>query len=596
MSGTVALRTPEKIHVLVVDDDPDMHLVIDDVLQETRLSFDTCFVTSVPDAMRIVESGQPVDVILVDYLIRPNTGFDLFTFIENRNLKIPCIVMTSYDSPQLDERAIKSGIADLVVKRDLNPGILKRSILYSIRDSQLQKQLELLAHYDQLTKLTNRTLFFDRLETACRYAHREQSGQYSVLYIDLDYFKVINDTFGHAIGDELLKEFAQLLKAQLRESDTAARLAGDEFAVLLHHAAPPVAHMIAQKILRAVEKPVWVGEHQIQISLSIGIATTENSGLDPQVLMMDADRALYAAKKSGRDTYFHFNRARALDLHDQVALEQDLKRAINQNQFIMYYQPRFTAKGLKLSGFEALVRWNHPTRGIISPGSFLDSLHRMGLEKAFTQLTMELFFQDIHSLGTALGTQKMAFNLIPHQCLDPHFERSFVGLMNKHGLSPQNICIEITEYHLMSQLERLLQPLSSLREMGVQIALDDFGEKYSSLTMLAGLPVDVLKIDKQFIQQAREDEKVARIFEAIAAMAKGLNLISVAEGVEEDAHIQVATTLGCDELQGYALGKPISLAATVEKLFSSANINPSPGYDNSNNSQCLNVGTDIRRY
>jgi EAL domain-containing protein (putative c-di-GMP-specific phosphodiesterase class I) len=353
--------------------------------------------------------------------------------------------------------------------------------------------------------------------------------------------------------------------------------------------------MIAQKILRAVEKPVWVGEHQIQISLSIGIATTENSGLDPQVLMMDADRALYAAKKSGRDTYFHFNRARVSDLHDQIALEQDLKRAINQNQFIMYYQPRFTAKGLKLSGFEALVRWNHPTRGIISPGSFLDSLHRMGLEKAFTQLTMELFFQDIHSLGAALGTQKMAFNLIPHQCLDPNFERSFVGLMNKHNISPQNICIEITEYHLMSQLERLLGPLSSLREMGVQIALDDFGEKYSSLTMLAGLPVDVLKIDKQFIQQAREDEKVARIFEAIAAMARGLNLISVAEGVEEDAHIQVATTLGCDELQGYALGKPISLAATIEKFFSSADVNPSPHCDNFNNSQ-RQIPTSKRRH
>lgn len=561
------LGSSRKIKILVVDDDPDYHLLIEDVLDETRLPYELTCLATVPAAMESIDSGATYDVVLVDYMIRPNTGFDLFTFIKNRNLRIPCIVLTNYDSPQLDQEAVRAGVSDLIAKQDIKAGILKRSILYAIRDNHQKAQLEYLAHYDPLTGLINRSLFFDRLDTACRYADREDRFQYSVLYIDLDYFKTINDTYGHAIGDQVLKVFAKKLKAELRESDTAARLSGDEFAVLLHNANPPVAHMIAQKILQAMERPAVIEGHKIQISISVGIATTQVSGTDAKTLMNDADCALYAAKRSGRKTYYHFNKDRSSEIYNQITLEKDLKQAISEKQFELYYQPQFLVTDLKLIGFETLIRWRHPEKGVIEPGAFLDGLHRLGCDKAFTDLILDMFFQGVSEIKNKLGNIKVAINMIPHQCLEPGFIDTIKTFLLQYQVSPANICIEITEHRLMTQLSRLLEPLEKLRELGVQVALDDFGEKYSSLNVLADLPVNLIKIDKYIVQKAADDPKVVCILKAITDIAKSLDLITIAEGIENSTHYALIQKLGCHAFQGYWKSDPIPFERVSAEYF-----------------------------
>ncbi|MDX1695393.1 MAG: EAL domain-containing protein [Ketobacteraceae bacterium] len=556
----------EELNILVVDDDHDYHLMIEDTLDETNLSYSATFVTSVPEAMSLIETGGHFDIILVDYLLRPNTGFDLFTFIKNRNLRIPCIVLTNYDTPQLDQDAVSAGVADLIAKSDLKPGILKRSILYAVRDNQQRAQLEYLAHYDPLTGLVNRSLFFDRLDTACAYASRDPSYQFAVLYIDLDYFKSINDTYGHALGDQVLRLFAHKLGDHLRESDTAARLSGDEFAVLLHGASPPVAHMMAQKLLILMEKPLHVGGKSIQLTVSIGIATTQVSGIESRKLINDADCALYAAKRAGRSAYFHFNDNRSIELYEQVALEKDLKRALNEGAFELFYQPQFDMVSQALCGFETLVRWPHPERGLLSPADFLASIYRIGCDKQFTDLTLEILFNNMARMKGLLGDMKVALNLIPHQCLHSGFKQALLDYLSSADISPENIRIEITEHHLMSQLARLREPLSFLRAEGVDVALDDFGEKYSSLNVLAGLPVDVIKIDKLLVQKAPSDEKVACILEAITRITKGLDLLCIAEGIENEQQYRVAKALGCDQFQGFWRGVPRSFSETLSLL------------------------------
>ena len=558
----------ETLSILVVDDDPDYHLMIEDTLDDTQLKYQATFLTSVPAAMSAIDSGAHYDVILVDYLLRPNTGFDLFTFIKNRNLRIPCIVLTNYDTPQLDQDAVRAGIADLIAKTDVKPGILKRSILYAIRDSQQKAQLEFLAHYDPLTGLVNRSLFFDRLETACAYASRDPEYQFAVLYIDLDFFKSINDTYGHALGDQVLQKFADQLRANLRESDTAARLSGDEFAVLLHGATPPVAHMMAQKLLIRMEKPLVVGTVKISLTVSIGIATTKVSGIDDKKLINDADCALYAAKRAGRRSYFHFNTSRSKELYQQVALEKDLKQALENKEFEFYFQPQFRVSDMALTGFETLVRWRHPDRGLLAPIDFLSSINRIGSDKPFTDMTLEMFFRNLRQMKPYLGDLRVALNLIPNQCLDGSFQRVLMQYLEEYDISPKNIRIEITEHHLMSQLARLREPLSYLRSQGIEIALDDFGEKYSSLNVLASLPVDVIKIDKLLVQNAATEDKVACILEAITRISSGLELVSIAEGVEDEQQFRVAQALGCDEFQGYWKGVPQTLDETLARLES----------------------------
>ena len=558
----------ETLSILVVDDDPDYHLMIEDTLDDAQLNYQATFLTSVSAAMSAIESGAHYDVILVDYLLRPNTGFDLYTFIKNRNLRIPCILLTNYDTPQLDQDAVRLGIADLIAKTDVKPGILKRSILYAIRDSRQKAQLEFLAHYDPLTGLVNRSLFFDRLGTACSYASRDPDYQFAVLYIDLDFFKSINDTYGHALGDQVLQKFADKLRENLRESDTAARLSGDEFAVLLHGATPPVAHMMAQKLLIKMEKPLVIGSVKISLTISIGIATTKVSGIDDKKLINDADCALYAAKRSGRRAYFHFNTSRSKELYQQVALEKDLKQALDQGDLEFFFQPQFRVEDMTLAGFETLVRWRHPERGLLAPADFLSSINRIGCDRQFTDLTLKMFFSGLELLGDYLGSTRVALNMIPNQCLDGSFQKTLMGFIDQYAVSPENIRIEITEHHLMSQLSRLREPLSYLRGQGIEIALDDFGEKYSSLNVLASLPVDVIKIDKLLVQNAAADDKVACILEAITRISRGLDLVCIAEGVEDEQQYRVARALGCDEFQGYWKGRPQTLGNTLDWLRS----------------------------
>lgn len=571
MNCSSATDSTNGLQILVVDDDPDYHLLIEDVLTDTGLQYNALFAENVSSAIQLIETDQPIDVILVDYMIRPDTGFDLFAFIENRNIKIPCIFLTNYDSPELDQKAVTAGVSDLIAKRDLKAGILKRSILYSIRDMQQQTQLEYLAHYDQLTKLVNRSLFFDRLETACRYADRGENADFAVLYIDLDFFKTINDTYGHSIGDQVLLKFAERLKEHIRESDTTARIAGDEFGVLLHNAKPPVAHMVAQKILNAMDSPLSIGDHRIPLTISIGIATTEVSGTSATKLIMDADQALYTAKKSGRKSYCHLSHAMSKGLQLQFIGRDELEQALASSQFALHYQPQFRTVDMQLTGFETLVRWHHPTRGLLTPEAFLEYVDRHGLNKEFTELTLQALFRNLSVITKKFPRTKVALNLFPNQCLDPNLQHLIKKLLIEYQIDPRQICIEITEQHLFANFERLCQSLNTLRAMGVEITLDEFGVQYSSLNLLTELPINTVKTDRRLIESAASIEKTQIMLETITNASKKLGLTSIIAGIENERHKQIALQSGCDQIQGFWCGQPKSLDQIKNQSY------PEPG-------------------
>lgn len=565
MNSALAYEIKDQIHILVVDDDIDYHLLLKDWLAETEIDHRVTFVRSVPEAMAVIDQ-QEIDIVLLDYLIRPHTGFDLFTYIKKQNKKIPCVVLTNYDSPKLDQQSVDLGVSDLIAKRDLNAGVLKRSILYSIRDSRQKRRLEYLAHYDVLTGLLTRRLFYDYLDRACEVAKRNQHYRFAVLFIDLDHFKTINDTYGHDAGDGVLKQFALRLMTTLRHVDTAARLGGDEFMVLLHDATPPVSHMIALKILRVMEEPILVDSIPIKVSPSIGIATNVNSKLDVKSLISDADHALYCAKSYGRGTYCHFNEQQSNQMLQSHALEKELKDALQHRQFELYYLPCYHAKTLSVTGFEVRERWNHPTRGPLMFVEFAKELKRLELENQYVKLVVDMFLADMERMSENLKNLKFSININPLHFLHEEFVESVIRQLMLHKINPSNICLEFDERYLIDGAERFLEPFHRLRRTGLNIMIDHFGELFSSLNLLMCLPVNMLKLDKRLLNMAVEDGKKSAILQSVVAIAKSLNVATIMEGVESVNHLELARDACCDELQGLYFGEPVKPSELHQKL------------------------------
>ncbi|GGB49853.1 putative signaling protein [Oceanisphaera marina] len=422
-------------------------------------------------------------------------------------------------------------------------------------DKANNELLELALH-DNLTRLPNRMLLGDRLEQSIHRAERKQ-GEFAVLFMDLDGFKAVNDMYGHHIGDLLLKEVARCLQKISREQDTAARLGGDEFVLLMEPDSPENSALLAQRLIDVIAQPFHISNISLHISASIGIAIYPHDGKTEHELMVNADAAMYHAKKQGRNGYRFFEHAMNADVHQQMQLQQDLRKAIHNNELVLYYQPKLVAPAGPLTGIEALIRWQSPEHGFLTPDRFLPLAESSGLivpignwviNEACRQ--MKVWFDQGHS------DWSMAVNLSAVQLEHISLVDVVREALEEHELSPAHLVLEITESTAMRDAEASLKVLNKLAALGVSISIDDFGTGYSSLLYLKHLPANELKIDRGFITELAQGNDDEAIIQAIIALGKTLGMKIVAEGVETPEQQELLTRLGCDTLQGYLLGRP----------------------------------------
>lgn len=424
---------------------------------------------------------------------------------------------------------------------------------------QANRQMENLALFDSLTGLANRRLFIDRLHQSILNARRHNSVA-ALFFLDLDQFKRINDTLGHHAGDELLLTVAERLKTCVRKQDTVARLGGDEFTILLNNIADTdkIAG-IAKQILKALKEPVKLGKHEVIVSTSIGITLAPTDSTCSETLMKNADLALYMAKENGRDGYYFFTEDLNIRANRLLHIENELRTAIQNGDFHLHYQPQINLKTGEISSVEALIRWKHPEKGDIPPSEFISIAEDTGLIVPIGEWVLRNACSQIKALQELTGKElRVAVNLSPRQFNDPKLESIVADALDYSGLPANNLEIEVTESMLMHDIDTVIGQLNKIKSTGSTITIDDFGSGYSSLSYLKSLPVDILKVDQEFVTDIPDDLNAMEIASAVIAVAHKLNLKVIAEGVENIDQRDFLVINKCDYAQGYFFSKPLS--------------------------------------
>jgi diguanylate cyclase (GGDEF)-like protein len=427
-----------------------------------------------------------------------------------------------------------------------------------------EKKIAHMARHDMLTDLPNRVLLRERLGQALTSVHRGE--RLAILYLDLDHFKTANDTLGHPVGDELLRAVAGRLRSCIRDTDTVARVGGDEFAIIQTAIeAPHNVTTLACRICDTIRVPYEIDGHTMIIDSSIGISLAPDDGIDPDALLKNADMALYRAKADGRGTYRFFEPEMDTRMHARRALELALRCALAKQEFELYYQPIINLDDNTITSFEALIRWHHPERGTVLPGEFISLSEEIGLIIPLGEWIIRRACTDAAKWPADVG---VAVNLSPIQLTHPNLLPAVVGALAASGLAPHRLEVEITEAVLMQNTEVTVATLHRLRDLGVHISMDDFGTGYSSLSYLRSFPFEKIKIDRSFVKDLGQGEESAAIVRAVAGLAKSLHMRTTAEGVETEHQMQQVRSLGCTEIQGFLFSPPLSLQ-DVDRLLKS---------------------------
>ncbi len=426
--------------------------------------------------------------------------------------------------------------------------------------AEANQELGYLALHDALTKLPNRVLLECRLDDALSKAH-EDGGQFALMFMDLDGFKVVNDAYGHQVGDRLLVQVAERLAAGVRGKDTVARVGGDEFVLLVPGEDRAGATAVASRLLAAISAPFQADGHDLRISTSIGIAMCPADGASVHDALMHADAAMYHAKSMSRNAYCFFDASMNENMQGQLQLTQDLRAAIERNELVLHYQPQFAAPNGPIRGVEALVRWIHPTRGLIGPDEFIPLAEKTGLIVPIGEWVLDEACRQVREwLDSGMCDWNVAVNLSPVQFSHPQLTALVRDTLARHRVDPRHLTIEVTESAAMRDVDASLRILQALRDMGVRISIDDFGTGYSSLMYLKRLPASELKIDRGFVRELAHDAEDAAIVSSVVALGHTLGIEIVAEGVETATQKEFLTRLGCNSLQGFLLGRPVPAA------------------------------------
>ena len=419
-----------------------------------------------------------------------------------------------------------------------------------------------MALHDPLTNLPNRLTLGDRLEQAVARVRRGE--MIAVHLLDLDHFKNVNDTLGHPIGDKLLLAVTERLSSYTREVDTIARMGGDEFAIVQASLdGPEDAAALAERLIGSISAPYEIEGHNLVIGTSVGIAISPTDGTEPDDLLRNADLALYRAKSSGRRTHSFFEPEMDAKMQDQRKLEDEPRQGLIAEEFELHYQPIVNSQDQKMTSVEALIRWNHPTDGLVYPGKFIALAEETGL---INKLGEWIIHKACHTAAAWPDDLSISINISPVQFQSAGLIDQVFQALEQSGLAPERLILEITESVLLKQKAATLEKLEKLQSKGIRIAMDDFGTGYSSLSYLQSFPFDKIKIDRAFIKNIDNDLSSANIVRAIAAMAEGMNISTTAEGVETAHQLRRIRNEGCSEIQGFLISKPLS-ATEIERRF-----------------------------
>ena len=435
------------------------------------------------------------------------------------------------------------------------------------RRKKAEKLITYQAYHDLLTKLPNRAMLMDRLDLAINQAKRTKE-ELIIMFLDLDRFKLINDSFGHVVGDQLLIEVSDRLKQEIRTGDTLARLGGDEFMLLLPQpTSNHQAEKVAQKLINSLQKPFYLKNKEVYINVSIGIAVYPRDTTDINNLIRHADMAMYEVKGKGKNGYAFYNEELEQAAEEKISIESGLRRALKNDELEIYYQPQINYQSKKIVGVEALLRWNHPEMGRLSPNYFLNQAEESRIIEQLSEWMLNRVAIDLFSDKVFLESQiKVSVNLSATDIGLKEFPENLVSLIDDFGIEADRLEIEITENMFMSDINACIHKLQVLSNKGISIAIDDFGTGFSSLNYLRELPVNTVKIDYSFTSEIEESKKGAALVAAIVGMAQGLGINIIAEGVESQYQADYLEKLGCHTMQGYLFSRPININSFLKKV------------------------------
>lgn len=566
--------TATRSTILIVDDDEQNRKLLVALLRPE--GYRTATAASGEEALAFVAERAP-DLILLDIAMPGMDGFTVARRLKGdpATANIPIIMVSALSERASRLSGLKAGAEDFLTKpvdrvelwlrvrnllrlKELSDSLQQQSDALEAQVQARTSELHRLAHYDAMTGLPNRTLFYDTLRKTLSLAD-EKGWVVAVLFIDVDHFKNINDSFGHAVGDELLSGFSDRLVECVRIRDTVGRLGGDEFGlILLLEDGQQGAAVVAEKIRRALLKPFDLSGHQATVTASIGITLHPDDAADPESLVTFADSAMYRAKQSGRDTFRFFTAELNSERVLQLSLEAALRRAVDNDEFVLHYQPKVRLDSGQIAGAEALLRWERPGYGLVMPADFIPSLEETGLIVRVGSWVIDEACRQIGTwMKTAVGPVQVSVNVAARQFVEGDLEGDVRRALELNGIAPDLLELELTESSLMANTELTRATLQQLRGRGVQISIDDFGTGYSSLAYLRRFPIDKLKIDIAFIRDIITNPSDASIALTIIRMAHSLKLDVIAEGVETAAQLAYLRNRRCDEMQGYYASGPL---------------------------------------
>ena len=561
------------LRVLLVEDNPDDVHLITEMLRSDTSSFEVEKAERLSQALKLLDSAS-FDIVLLDLYLPDVQGMATVTKALDLGLTVPVVVITGNDSEDLALEAVRAGAQDYLVKDDLDGRTLARTLWHAIERQQLVMALKAahervshLATHDSLTGLPNRQLFFDLLDHSVSWAQRYNESL-AVLFIDMDNFKVYNDLHGHAAGDQLLGVAGRAIPNAVRRTDTVARLGGDEFTVILPHTAQvqDVAR-VAEHIVRAIKESAEFESKRIEPTVSIGVALYPIDGEDASTLVRNADMAMYAIKRDGGNGYRFYTASLGAQAARRLGLERQLSRALEENEFVLHYQPQVDMASKGIVGVEALIRWAHPRWGMVLPADFI---HIAEDTAQICSIGEWVLTQACHQAAQwrrlALPGLRLSVNLSCVQLRRDDVVDRVAEILDQTDTPPEQLVLEITETGILEDTESAVRALEKLRDLGLSIYIDDFGTGYSSLALLRQLPVDGLKIDRSFISNVASRDKDAQITEAIVAMADRLRLTVVAEGVETADQVHFLKALNCNLMQGFLFSEPLAPSGFQETL------------------------------
>jgi diguanylate cyclase len=546
------------IRIALIEDSPEYALLVGHLLQEELGEAVVVEHRASITEAKSVLADDDLGCILLDLSLPEATRLEGLQTVRCRAPLVPIIVLSSEEEEEIAVQAVHEGAQDYLIKRRADGHLLGRAIRYAVERKRAELELAHRASHDALTGLPNRALFLERLTLTLARVERRSQGC-AVLFLDLDRFKVVNDSLGHDVGDRLLREAAERLQAIVRPSDTVARFGGDEFMILCDDVAGEAdAIVVAERIAGSLAVPFHIDGQMLHVGASIGIALAGDRSRAPQTIVRDADQTMYVAKRRGsRWELFRPNRQAVTT--SRRGLEGELRLALERDELRLFYQPEIDVHDGAVVAVEALLRWQHPDRGLLGPGEFIPFAEQSGLivpigEWVLAESCGQLArWRDSGACGAGLGVN---VNLSARQLVDGKLARTVRRVLRDTGIEPGALCLELTETAFVDDLEASVAALNALHDLGVRLSLDDFGTGYSSLSMLDRYPLDTIKIDRSFVARLDSGERARRLFTAVVGVAQALGLQSVAEGVETREQLDTITDMGCDSAQGFFLSRP----------------------------------------